>query len=100
MSFAASPVRSRSFSSAAPQRFTVCLRLRLLADGHGEPVNGFRKALGEIDEDDQRIGVQLPDRREFRERLSSSISVVMRAVTATTRSSIRAASARGPACSR
>ncbi len=37
---------------------------------------------------------------EFRERFNSSISVVTRAVTATTRSSIRAASARDPDCSR
>src|ERR1019366_6336117 len=50
----------------AAESLTVCLRLRLLADGlltddQGEPVYGVREALGEVDEDYQGIGVQLPD---------------------------------------
>src|SRR6266852_6951226 len=49
------------FFERAAQRLTIGLRFRLLADGQCQTVNGLGEALGEVDEDYQRIGVQLPD---------------------------------------
>ncbi len=46
----------------AAERLAASLRLQSLANGQGEPVNGFSEPLGEVDEDHQGIGVQFPDR--------------------------------------
>ncbi|MGA7447622.1 MAG: Rne/Rng family ribonuclease, partial [Terriglobales bacterium] len=100
MSFAASAVRARSFSSA-PRRSPPFAGAS--ASGLATRANRSTPSLSRVARSmrtTRESACSFHTEREFRERLNSSISVVTRAVTATMRSSIRAASARGPVCSR
>jgi len=63
----------------AAERLAVCLRLRLLADSQSQPVHRFREPLGKVNQDYQESACSFQMEREFPERFSSSISVVMRA---------------------
>src|SRR3981081_586046 len=45
------------------QRLTLGLRIQLLANRQRQTVNSFSESLGEVDQNYQRIGVQLPDGR-------------------------------------